>query len=68
MRMIAARGTSHKNEFDTIAESFLQNEGLPFAKVLDAATIERIFREENALFGQDDIFSTHIVLWAFLAQ
>ncbi len=68
MVRVAARGTSHKNEFATIVEPFLRNEGLPFAEVLDAASIERIFREENALFAQDDIFSTEIVLWAFLAQ
>jgi len=36
--------------------------------VLNAEWIERVFREEGALFAQDDIFSTEIVLWAFLAQ
>ena len=36
--------------------------------MLDAATIERVFREEEAPFGQHDIYSTQIVLWAFLAQ
>ena len=30
--------------------------------------IARVFREEEALFGQEDIFSTQMVLWAFLAQ
>ena len=68
MSTVAARGTSHKNGFDAVAEPFLQEEGLPFAEVLDAASIQRIFREADALFGQDDIFSTEIVLWAFLAQ
>jgi hypothetical protein len=60
--------TPHKNEFDVVAEPFAQNEGLRFADVLDAESIEHVFREENALFGQNDIFSTSIVLWAFLAQ
>ena len=68
MSTVAARGTGHKNGFDAVADPFLQEEGLPFAEVLDAASIQRIFREEDALFGQDDIFSTEIVLWAFLAQ
>jgi putative transposase len=36
--------------------------------VLTADVIERAFAQNNALFGQDDIFSTPIVLWAFLAQ
>ena len=68
MPTVDARGTSHKNGFDAVAEPFLQEEGLPFAKVLDADSIQRIFREEDALFAQDDLFSTEIVLWAFLAQ
>lgn len=68
MVTVAAHRTGHKNEFDAVAQPFLQGEGLPFADVLDAESIQRVFREEDALFGQDDIFSTEIVLWAFLAQ
>ena len=68
MLTVSARPTSHKNEFQLISESFLQSEGLPFAEVLDADSIKRAFRQEGALFAQDDIFSTEIVLWAFLAQ
>ncbi len=68
MGTVTTRGTSHKNNFCAVAEPFLQTEGLPFAEVLDAASIQRVFREENALFGQNDIFSTDIALWAFLAQ
>jgi hypothetical protein len=60
--------TAHNNDFDVVAEPFAQREGLLFADVLDAESIERVFREENGLFGQDDLFSTSIVLWAFLAQ
>jgi putative transposase len=60
-----ARG---KNAFAVIADSFLHESGLPFASVLDGPTIERVFREEDALFGQNDIYSTQMVLWAFLAQ
>jgi len=57
-----------KNRFDVIANPFLSDPGLPFASVLDAESIRRAFHEEEALFGQEDIFSTEIVLWAFLAQ
>ena len=60
-----ARGQS---DFAVIADSFLHDPGLPFASVLDAASIQRVFHEEEGLFGQRDIFSTEIVLWAFLAQ
>lgn len=57
-----------RNPFTVVAEPFLQQPGLPFAAVLTAETIERAFAEKDALFGQDAIFSTAIVLWAFLAQ
>ena len=68
MITVATPRRRNKNEFDAVAVPFFQGEGLPFADVLNAEWIERVFREENALFGQSDIFSTQIVLWAFLAQ
>lgn len=68
MATIAARGTSCQNSFRAVAEPFIQQKGLPFADVLDAASVQRVFRETDGLFGKDDLFSTDIVLWAFLAQ
>lgn len=68
MASLSMPRTSSKNDFSVIADSFLQDSGLPFASVLDAEWIERVFREEEALFGQDDMYSTQMVLWAFLAQ
>jgi len=57
-----------KHSFDRVADVFLRDQGLPFAQVLSARDIEQAFTENGALFGQEDIFSTQIVLWAFLAQ
>jgi len=57
-----------KHSFDRVADVFLRDQGLPFAQVLSARDIEQAFAENGALFGQEDIFSTQIVLWAFLAQ
>lgn len=68
MASLSAQHTGFKNEFSVIAQSFLDTPGLPFASVLGAEAIEQVFREEEALFGQDDVFSTQLVLWAFLAQ
>jgi putative transposase len=68
MASLSTPRAESKNTFAVIADSFLHDPGLPFASVLDAATIRRVFREEEALFGQEDIFSTQMVLWAFLAQ
>jgi putative transposase len=68
MYTIEPRRSIRNNRFDTVAEPFLQQAGLPFAEVLSAEVIERAFTENDALFGQEDIFCTQIVLWAFLAQ
>ena len=68
MTSLSTRPTGFKNAFSVIAQSFLDTPGLPFASVLDAEAIEQVFHEEKALFGQDDVFSTQLVLWAFLAQ
>ncbi len=54
--------------FRAVVAPFLQADGLPFADVLTAESIEQVFVDHDALFGQDDIFSTPIMLWAFLGQ
>lgn len=61
-------GRPRRSAFDAVADPFLQQPGLPFAEVLTGETIERAFARRNALFAQGDIYSTWIVLWAFLAQ
>jgi putative transposase len=68
MTSLSTPRTGFQNEFSVIAHSFLHTPGLPFASVLDAGSIPQVFREEEALFGQEDIYSTPMVLWAFLAQ
>ena len=68
MYIVDTDRVNRKNRFDVVAESFLQQSGLPFADVLDASAIEHAFIDNGALFAQDDVYSTQIVLWAFLAQ
>ena len=68
MGSVATDLTGHKNRFNVVAEPFLQGEGLPFTDVLDAELVRRVFSEEDALFAQDRVFHTEVVLWAFLAQ
>ena len=54
---------SHRNHpFDVVADPLVVQPGLPFAEVLTAEAIEDAFADNKALFGQDDIFSTPIVL------
>lgn len=68
MTTLATPERGIKNRFENIANPFLQNTGLPFASVLDAQSIQQAFQDQEALFAEDDLFSTPIVLWAFLAQ
>ncbi len=68
MYRIDAKRGGRKSEFHTVAEPFLGQVGLPFAGVLTAEFIERAFAANDALFAKDDIYSTPMVLWAFLAQ
>lgn len=68
MASLATQPTASKNDFSLIADSFVNEPGLPFARVLDGASIERVFREEDAWFGQDDLYSTPTVLWALLSR
>ena len=68
MPIIKDYQSNHHNKFDVLANSFLQEQGLPFSQVLNADFIHQVFQDEDELFGQNDIFSTEIVLWAFLAQ
>jgi hypothetical protein len=68
MNIVETDRIHRKNPFDSVAAPFLQQPGLPFAEVLSAEAIERAFIHHDALFAQEDVFSTPIVLWAFLAQ
>src|ERR1035437_10534592 len=68
MTIIDTNRSHRKNPFDAVAEPFLWQPGLPFAEVLTGEDIEQAFAENDGLFAQGNIFSTHIVLWAFVAQ
>jgi putative transposase len=60
------RRDSHN--FQKIADAFLSGEGLPFADVLSAERIERIFRKHGCLFGLHGVYTTAIMVWSFLSQ
>ena len=68
MFSVSADSPLQKNRFSVVVRSFLQSPGLPFAAVLTAGAIEQAFAQHGGLFGLHDIFSTPLVLWAFLAQ
>ncbi len=59
---------SGSNSFQKIAAAFLTQPGLPFAEVLSAERIERIFVKHGNLFGGRAIYSTAVMVWSFLSQ
>ncbi|MBL7133180.1 MAG: IS4 family transposase [Phycisphaerae bacterium] len=68
MTTLTASPEAGKVDFHQVAAPFLDKTGLPFADILNAADIEQAFANHNALFATDAIYSTPLVLWAFLAQ
>ncbi len=54
--------------FQRVVAAFLGGDGLPFASVLSAERIGRVFANRDNLFGGNTIYSTATVVWAFLAQ
>lgn len=59
------RGSS---SFQQVADAFLSAPGLPFANVLSAERIERIFAKHGCRFGLHGVYTTAIMVWSFLSQ
>jgi hypothetical protein len=55
-------------KFCEVVSCFLLQPGLPFAGVLSAERIERIFQKHRCLFGVGEIYSVAVMLWSFLGQ
>jgi putative transposase len=57
-------------QFEQALAPFLAEEGLPFANVLPAETVERAFADEGVGFGatKKSVFTPALTLWAFLSQ
>jgi len=55
-------------DFQEIVNGFLNAPGLPFSNVLTAERIRNVFARHGGLFGEHGIYSTVVVLWAFLSQ
>lgn len=54
--------------FQKVVAAFLSGEGLPFASILSAERIERIFAKHRNLFGVRGVYTTAVVVWSFLGQ
>ena len=68
MPRIAGNRGGGSRSFHQVVAAFLAQPGLPFAGVLSAERVERIFAKHGNLFGGNAIYSTVLTVWAFLGQ
>ena len=68
MRRLPSFGDGGGGKFRQVIAAFLAQPGLPFASVLSAERVERVFAKHDNLFGMDSIYSAAITVWAFLGQ
>lgn len=59
------RGSS---SFQKVTDAFLAGKGLPFANLLSAERIKRVFAKHGCLFGLHGIYTTAVMVWSFLSQ
>lgn len=67
MATLPDSGNSDSRSFQRIVTSFLSQPGQPFANVLSAERIARIFAKHGNLFG-GTVYTTAVMVWAFLSQ
>src|SRR5262245_3029348 len=68
MRNLSPEGGRGSSGFQRIVDAFLLHPSLPFAEILSAERIERSFARHGNLFGGERIYSTALMVWAFLGQ
>ena len=68
MASLSHPSTHGGSSFQQVVAAFLSQPGLPFAQVLSAERIERMFAKHGNLFGGGGIYSTAVLVWSFLGQ
>lgn len=54
--------------FQQVVAAFLGGEGLPFAHILSAERIARVFARHHCQFGLHGVYTTAVMVWSFLSQ
>jgi len=67
-RNIPKSSPQGSSKFQQVVDAFLSAPGLPFANILSAERIERIFAKHGCLFGMHGVYTTAIMVWSFLSQ
>lgn len=60
--------SADSGSFRKVADAFLSGEALPFASILSAERIERVFAKHGCRFGLHGVYTTAIMVWSFLSQ
>ena len=68
MSCVPNSSSRYSSSFQRITDAFLSQPGLPFAEILSAERIARIFAKYGGLFALGRMYPTAITLWAFLGQ
>ena len=68
MASLSHSSNQGSSSFQQIVDAFLSQPGLPFAHILSAERIERVFAKHGNLFGTGAIYSTAMIVWSFLSQ
>jgi hypothetical protein len=56
------------SSFQQVASAFLTQPGLPFANILSADRIQRVFAKHGCQFGLHGVYTTAVIVWSFLSQ
>jgi putative transposase len=56
------------SSFRKVVAAFLASQAFPFARILSAERVERVFAKHDGLFGRQGIYSAAMVVWSFLGQ
>ena len=56
------------SSFQQVVSAFLTQPGLPFANILSADRIQRVFAKHGCQFGQYGVYTTAVMVWSFLSQ
>jgi putative transposase len=54
--------------FRKVIAAFFAGAAIPFARILSAGRIQRVFTKHNGLFAPQGIYSTAMTVWSFLGQ
>lgn len=68
MASLASSSNAGSSSFQRITAAFLTQPGLPFASVLSAERMERIFAKHGNLFAVGRIYTTAVMVWSFIGQ